>query len=256
MKVVILAGGMGSRLSEETSVRPKPLVEVGGRPILWHIMKVYSHYGYNDFIICLGYKGYMIKDYFAGYRIHNSDISVELGNDNIQYINNHSEPWRVTLIDTGEDSGTGGRLKKVIPLVADDPEFFMTYGDGIADININALYDFHKSHKTLATVSAVRPIPRFGIMHLDNERVSAFEEKPHSDQDWVSGGFFVLSPKVGDMIDGDSTYWEQEPIRALVDDKQLNAYRHDGFWRPMDTLSDKKLLESMWNSGNPPWKVW
>ena len=257
MKCVILAGGLGTRLTEETTIKPKPLVEIGGRPILWHIMKIYSHYGIDDFIVCLGYMGHLIKEYFASYHLRMSDVSFDIRKRSMEIHASDAEPWRVTLIDTGDAAGTGGRLKKVLPHVADDDTFCMTYGDGVGDIDIGALIAFHRDHGKLATVTATRPIPRFGVMQIEGDRVKEFEEKPHGEGNWVSGGFFVLSPKIGDYIDDDETVmWEQAPVRRLVEDDQLMAFRHDGFWSPMDTLRDKMTLENLWNSGQAKWKVW
>ena len=256
MKTIILAGGLGSRLSEETTVRPKPLVEIGGRPILWHILKIYSHYGVNDFVICLGYKGYLIKEYFANYAQHVSDITIDIRKNRTEVLQNAGEPWRITLIDTGENSGTGGRLKRVMEHVKDEEFFHFTYGDGVGNIDITKLTAFHKSHGQLATVTATRPPKRFGVMETRAETVVGFEEKPRHEGGWVNGGFFVLSPKVGDLIAGDETYWEREPVSALVEQGQLKAHFHDEFWQPMDTLRDKETLEDLWNSGNAPWKTW
>jgi glucose-1-phosphate cytidylyltransferase len=256
MKAVILAGGLGSRLSEETVIKPKPLVEIGGRPILWHIMKIYAAHGINDFVICLGYKGHMIKEYFANYHMNNSDVTFDLAKQDMTIHSSETEPWRVTLVHTGDNSGTGGRLKRVIKHVADDDAFCMTYGDGVGDIDITALVKFHRDHGALASVTSTRPIPRFGMMQVENDRVTNFEEKPHGEADWVNGGFFVLSPKVDDYIDGDSSYWERRPMRRLVDDNQLRTFHHDGFWQPMDSLRDRKSLEDLWETGNPPWRMW
>lgn len=256
MKLVILAGGRGSRLSEETSIRPKPLVEIGGMPILWHIMKIYSTHGVNDFIVCLGYKGHMIKEFFASYALRSSDVTFDVQNRSMQVLASRAEPWKVTLVDTGDETGTGGRLKQAIPYVKDEEAFCFTYGDGVGDVDIAALIAFHRAHKRLATVTATRPLPRFGIMHLDKDRVSRFEEKPHGADDWVNAGFFVLSPQIGDYIHDMASYWEQAPMRRLVAENQLAAYRHEGFWRPMDSLSDKTILEEAWATGRAPWKVW
>ncbi|GAB6052328.1 glucose-1-phosphate cytidylyltransferase [Magnetospira thiophila] len=257
MKVIILAGGLGSRLSEETTTKPKPLVEIGGRPMIWHIMKIYAAHGLNDFIVCLGYKGHLIKEYFANYHLHMSDVTVHVKEQRLEVHATEAEPWRVTLIDTGDQAGTGGRLKKALRHVAGDEAFCLTYGDGVADVDITALVAFHRSHGRLATVTATRPLPRFGLMHLSGDRVSNFEEKPHGEHDWVNGGFFVLSPQVGELIDDDEeVMWERAPIRRLVEAEQLMAFRHDGFWRPMDTLRDKMTLERLWNEGQAPWKIW
>ena len=256
MKAIILAGGFGSRLSEETTSRPKPLVEIGGKPILWHIMKTYSAHGINEFIICLGYKGYMIKEFFANYHLHMSDVTLDIRAQKAEIHSTDAEPWKVTLVDTGPNSGTGGRLKRVLSHVEDDEAFCFTYGDGVGDVNISEAVAFHKEHGGLATLTATRPVPRFGMLELDGARVGQFEEKPHGEHDWVNGGFFVQSPKVGDLIDNDEVYWEREPMKELVAQNELFAYRHDGFWQPMDTLNDRKMLENLWQSGNPPWKVW
>ncbi len=257
MKAVILAGGLGTRLSEETGVRPKPMAEVGDKPILWHIMKIYSHYGVNDFVICLGYKGYMIKEYFANYWLHNCDVTFDIANNEAEVHQNSSEPWRVTLVDTGEHTMTGGRLKRIAPYVADDT-FCMTYGDGVADIDVTALVDFHRSHGKEATVTAVQPGGRFGAMDIspDGDKVLAFNEKPLGDGDWINGGFFVLEPGALGFIAGDETSWEREPLESLAREGELVAYRHYGFWRPMDTLRDKNVLTAQWESGEAPWKVW
>lgn len=255
MKAVILAGGLGTRLSEETSTRPKPMVEVGGKPILWHIMKLYSHYGIRNFIICLGYKGYMIKEYFANYYLHMSDITIDMNRNETRIHQNNAEPWSVTLIDTGELTMTGGRLKRIKEYLADEP-FFLTYGDGVSNVNIKDLLAFHESHGRLATVTATQPPGRFGALDVDDDRVKAFQEKPHGDGGWINGGFFVLSPKVIDMVDGDNTIWEQEPIQRLSSEGELRAYFHHGFWHPMDTLRDKQYLERLWEQGGAPWKVW
>jgi glucose-1-phosphate cytidylyltransferase len=256
MKVVILAGGLGTRLSEETEFRPKPMVEIGGKPILWHIMKIYSHFGFNDFIICLGYKGYMIKEYFANYFIHNSDLAIDLSSNNIKVHNSHCEPWKVTLVDTGLNTQTGGRLKRVQKYIGEE-RFMATYGDGVGDINIKELLEFHKKHGKYATVTAVQPPGRFGAINLDAyDNITSFEEKPRGDKAWINGGFFVLEPEIFNYIEGDGTFWEREPLANLAKDGQLVAYRHQGFWKPMDTLRDKRELEELWNSGKAPWKVW
>lgn len=256
MKAVILAGGLGTRLAEETAVRPKPMVEIGGRPIIWHIMKIYSAQGINDFIICLGYKGYLIKEYFANYFLHTSDVTLHLAENRVETHRNTAEPWRVTLVDTGEKSETGGRVKRVLPYVADDPFFALTYGDGVADIDIQAQIAFHQSHQRLATVTAVRPAKRFGAIEIDGDRVASFEEKPEHDGGWINGGFFLLSPKVGNLIADDETKWEREPMEALARQDQLRAYVHPGFWHPMDTLRDRNFLEEQWGSGKAAWKSW
>ena len=256
MKVVILAGGFGTRLSEETSIKPKPMVEIGEKPILWHIMKIYSHYGFNDFIICLGYKGYIIKEYFANYFLHMSDVTIDLRANRIEVHSSRSEPWRVTLVDTGLHTQTGGRIKRIQRYIGNET-FMLTYGDGVADINIDRLVEFHRKHGKLATVTAVQPPGRFGALELDSDgNVIEFKEKPKGDGAWINGGFFVLESGVFDYIDGDDTIWEREPLEKLAQDGQLVAYKHKGFWKPMDTLRDKRELEALWESGNPPWKVW
>jgi glucose-1-phosphate cytidylyltransferase len=257
MKVVMLVGGHGTRLSEETSVRPKPMVEIGGRPILWHIMKIYSTYGMSEFILCCGYKGHVIKQYFANYSVNMSDITFDLKNNRTEIHHNGAEPWKVTLVDTGGGTMTGGRLKRVREYVGPET-FFFTYGDGVSDINIQHLLAFHRKQKTLATMTAVQPPGRFGAFNLGQgqTKVAGFREKPQGDGAWINGGFFVLEPGVMDYIEGDSTVWEQEPLCNLARDGMLSAYRHYGFWHPMDTLRDRNVLEQMWASGNPPWKVW
>lgn len=256
MKVVILAGGLGTRLSEETEIKPKPMVEIGGKPILWHIMKIYSHYGYNDFIICLGYKGYVIKEYFANYFLHQSDVTIDLSKNNIEIHKTKAEHWRITLVDTGLNTMTGGRILRIKEYIRDDT-FLLTYGDGVGDVNIKKLVSFHKKQKKLATVTAVQPIGRFGAMDISEKFiVTSFQEKPKGDNAWINGGFFVLEPKVLDYIKDDSTIWEREPLEKLAHDKQFVAYKHRGFWKPMDTLRDKKDLELQWEKGTAPWKVW
>jgi len=255
MKAVILAGGIGSRISEESALRPKPMIEIGGRPILWHIMKIYSAQGIDDFIICLGYKGYLIKEYFANYYLHTSNVTFDLASNAMQVHENASEPWKVTLIDTGERSQTGGRLKRIQKYV-DGDTFCMTYGDGLADIDIPRLLERHRREGTLATVTAVRPPGRFGALELQGSRVSEFIEKPHGDGGWINGGFFVLSSRVFSYIDGDDTLLEQEPLKRLAQENQLSAYFHTGFWQPMDTLRHRQVLEDLWASDAPPWKVW
>jgi glucose-1-phosphate cytidylyltransferase len=256
MKVVILAGGLGTRLSEETTVRPKPLVELGGRPILWHIMKMYGHFGFTDFIVCLGYKGYMIKEFFNNYFLHLSDVTFDLANNRVEVHKKMTEQWRVTLVETGEGTQTGGRLKRALPYIGDDDTFAMTYGDGVSDIDVGAELKFHRTHGRLATLAAVRPANRFGVLRLDGDRVTSFAEKPDDDGGWINGGFFLLSPKVGELIDGDDTVWEQKPLNALVAQDQLRAFEHSGFWHPMDTLRDKTYLEQLWATGQAKWKVW
>jgi glucose-1-phosphate cytidylyltransferase len=255
MKVVILAGGTGTRIAEETQTRPKPMIEIGGRPILWHIMKIYSAHGLNDFIICLGYKGYLIKEYFANYALHNSDVTFDLARNRIETHRSESETWRVTLVDTGVDSMTGGRLKRVSRYLADDT-FCMTYGDGVGDIDIGSLIRFHTAHGKLATVTATQPPGRFGALRLADENVLEFQEKPLGDGGWINGGFFVLSPRVLDHIEGDNTTWENEPLQGLAARGQLTAWKHHGFWHPMDTLRDKNYLENLWAAGQAPWKIW
>ena len=256
MKAVILAGGLGTRISEESSTRPKPMIEVGGRPILWHIMKYYAHYGITDFVICLGYRGYMIKEYFANFILHSSDVTVDARSGKIEYHSNTAEPWRVTLIDTGEDTMTGGRLKRIGKYLTPGESFCMTYGDGVSDVDITKLIEFHKSNGKLATVTAVLPPGRFGLLELEGDVVTRFVEKPPGDNALINGGYFVLEPSVLDRIAGDSTSWEFEPLASLARDQQLVAFRHRGFWQPMDTLRDKINLEKMWDSGKAPWRVW
>ncbi|MBK9020482.1 MAG: glucose-1-phosphate cytidylyltransferase [Sulfuritalea sp.] len=255
MKAVILAGGLGTRLAEETVLRPKPMVEIGSKPILWHIMKGYAHFGITDFVICLGYRGYMVKEYFANLALHTADVTVRLGENRVDLHQNQSEPWNIELIDTGERSNTGGRLRRIRHLV-EDGDFCMTYGDGVADVDIGTLVAFHREEGCQATVTAVRPPARFGRLDLDGRRARGFQEKPRGDGDWINGGFFVLSPAALDMIDGDDTQWETTPMQRLAAAGQLAAYRHDGFWQPMDTLRDKNLLEELWARGQAPWKRW
>ena len=255
MKAVILAGGFGSRLSEETSVRPKPMVEIGGKPMLWHIMKIYAAHGIDDFIICLGYRGYLIKEYFANYYLHSCDVSFDLARGEMEVHRSETEPWRVTLVDTGEATMTGGRLRQVLPYIGDE-EFCFTSGDGVSDIDITALIEFHRREGLLATVTGVQPPGRFGALDLDGERVSGFEEKPRGDGGWMNGGFFVLSPEVVRYLGDDSTVFEQEPMRSLAADGQLACYRHEGFWQAMDTLRDRNQLEQLWSSGTAPWRTW
>ena len=254
MKAVILAGGLGSRLSEETAVRPKPMVEIGGKPILWHIMKTYSAFGVDDFVICLGYKGYLIKEYFANYQLHTSDLTFDLGAGSVEVHRSETEAWRVTLVDTGDATMTGGRLRRVLGYAGE--EFCLTYGDGVADIDIGALIAFHRAQGALCTVTAVQPPGRFGALDIDGDRVQSFDEKPRGDGAWINGGFFVCSSRVGEYIGGDDTVWEQEPLRGLARDGQLAAYRHEGFWHAMDTLRDRNHLEELWGSGSAPWRVW
>ncbi|MEO8313442.1 MAG: glucose-1-phosphate cytidylyltransferase [Pseudomonadota bacterium] len=256
MKAVILAGGLGTRLSEETGTRPKPMVEIGGKPILWHIMKIYSRYGIDEFVICLGYKGYFIKEYFSNYFRHNCDLTFDLGANTQTIHRAGSENWKVTLIDTGDNTLTGGRLKRVLPYVKDEEAFCLTYGDGVADVDISSVIALHRNEKRLATVTAVQPPGRFGALRIEGNHVTGFREKPEGDGGWINGGFFVCSPKVIDYIDGDLTTWEQAPLERLAHENQLSVHRHDGFWQPMDSLRDKNLLEELWNSGKAPWKVW
>lgn len=254
MKAVLLAGGFGTRLSEETDARPKPMIEIGGKPMLWHIMKIYSSHGINDFVVCCGYKGYMIKEYFANYFMHMSDVTIDLATNQIELHHKKAEPWKVTLVDTGESTQTGGRLKRVADYI--DGDFCMTYGDGVGTVDITALLQFHKSHGKLGTMTAVQPPGRFGAINIDGHSIKSFQEKPSGDGGWINGGFFVLNPKVLDLIAGDDTVWERAPLEALAKSDQLQSYFHRGFWQPMDTLRDKNLLESHWASGNAPWKVW
>lgn len=256
MKAVILAGGLGTRLSEETVVKPKPMVEIGGKPILWHIMKMYSAHGINDFVICCGYKGYVIKEYFANYFLHMSDVTFHMAENRMEVHEKRAEPWNVTLVDTGDASMTGGRLKRVAEYVKDDEAFLFTYGDGVADVDIRASIDFHKSHGKLATLTATYPPGRFGALDIQNQQVHSFKEKPRGDGALINGGFFVLSPKVIELIDNDATTWEQEPLMGLAEQGELMAYEHGGFWQPMDTLRDKHYLEELWQKGKAPWKVW
>ena len=256
MKVVILAGGLGTRISEETQVKPKPMVEIGGMPILWHIMKIYSSHGLSEFIVCLGYKGYIIKEFFSKYHLHMSDVTFDLKNNSATYHKNSCEEWKVTLVDTGDASMTGGRLKRIRPYLDDDPYFCMTYGDGVSNIDINKQLRFHEQGGGLATLAAVQPPGRYGALALDGDQVTRFAEKPKGDGGWICGGFYVLSPKVLDYIEGDSTIWEREPLERLAQEGQLQAYRHTGFWKAMDTLPDKNYLEELWDAGSPPWKTW
>jgi len=255
MKAVILAGGLGTRISEETQVRPKPMVEIGGRPLLWHIMKLYAHHGVCDFIVCLGYKGYVVKEYFANYFIHNSDVTFHLAENRIDVHQRNAEPWSVTLVDTGETTQTGGRLARVRRYVEDDT-FCLTYGDGLADVDITAAIRFHHAQGRLATVTAVTPPGRFGVLTFEEHKIIGFNEKPPGDGARINGGFFVLSPKVFEYLSGDATVWERQPLESLAAEGQLSAYLHQGFWQPMDHLRDKMLLEELWNSGAAPWKVW
>ncbi|TXN75903.1 glucose-1-phosphate cytidylyltransferase [Methylobacterium sp. WL8] len=255
MKVVLLAGGLGTRISEETQIKPKPMIEIGGKPILWHIMKLYSSYGLNDFVICLGYKGYVIKEYFTNYFLHMSDVTIDM-RDNSQFVHNASaEPWRITLVDTGEKTMIGGRIKRILPYVSGD-DFCLTYGDGVGNIDIAAAITLHKQENRLATVTAVQPPGRFGALSYEGLQVTGFQEKPIGDGGWINGGFFILRPEIAKYITDDDTIWEREPMEQLAKDNQLSVYFHHGFWQPMDTLRDKTHLEELWVSGNAPWKIW
>tara|TARA_B100001057_G_C22794052_1_gene928859 strand:+ start:379 stop:1152 length:774 start_codon:yes stop_codon:yes gene_type:complete len=256
MKLIILAGGLGTRLSEETISKPKPMVEIGGKPIIWHLMKLYSSYDINEFIICCGYKGYLIKEYFSNYFLHNSDIEIDLNNNSLSYLNQNVEPWKITLVDTGEETMTGGRLLRVKEFLKEGETFCFTYGDGLSDLDINKLISFHKEHKKLATLTAVHAPGRFGSLNLENSQVKSFKEKPIGDGSRINGGFFVLSEKVIKFIEEDSTIWEREPLEKLSKEKELMAFNHDGFWHPMDTLRDKIFLNELWDSHNAPWKIW
>lgn len=256
MKAVILAGGLGTRISEETHLRPKPMIEIGGKPILWHILKMYSAHGVNDFVICCGYKGYIIKEYFANYFLHMSDVTFDMANNRMEVHHKHAEPWRVTLVDTGDDTMTGGRLRRVADYVRDEEAFCFTYGDGLADVDITASINFHKQHGKLATVTAVMPPGRYGALVRQDDAVQGFIEKPRGDGGWINGGFFVLSPKVLSRIAGDATSWEVEPLTGIATDGELMAFEHSGFWQPMDTLREKNQLEELWQSGHAPWKCW
>lgn len=257
MKAVILAGGLGTRISEETHLKPKPMIEIGGMPILWHIMKIYSHYGINDFVICCGYKGYLIKEYFANYFLHMSDVTFDLANNNMKVHQLKAEPWKVTLVDTGAETMTGGRLKRVAGYIDDHEPFCLTYGDGVSNVDIGALVKFHQHHGLQATLTATYPPGRFGALDIqDDHKVATFKEKPEGDGGMINGGFFVLSPKVLSLIDGDHTIWERGPLEGLAENGQLAAYQHAGFWQPMDTLRDRTYLEELWASGKAPWKVW
>ena len=256
MKVVILAGGLGTRISEESHLRPKPMIEIGGRPILWHLMKFFSHHGINEFVVCLGYKGYMIKEYFANYILHNADLTIDIASESMHYHSKNQEPWRVTLVDTGPDTMTGGRLKRVGGFLGGVDPFFFTYGDGLADVDLAALAAFHHRHQRLATVTAVAPPGRYGALQIDGTRVYGFTEKPPGDNGRINGGFFVLNPQVLERIAGDSTPFEGEPMETLARDAELMAFEHNGFWAAMDTLRDKNHLEQLWASGKPPWRLW
>jgi glucose-1-phosphate cytidylyltransferase len=252
MKAVILAGGLGSRISEETEVRPKPMIEIGAKPILWHIMKIYAAHGISDFVVCLGYKGYVIKEFFANYYLHSCDVTFDLASNAVEVHQSAAEPWRVTLVDTGDETMTGGRLRRVMGYVAGE-EFCLTYGDGVADIDISALIRFHREQATLATVTAVQPPGRFGALEVDGRRVTGFAEKPHGDGGWINGGFFVLSPEVERYLGDDTTVWEREPLEGLARDGELSVYQHEGFWQPMDTQRDMRQLQALWDSGEAPW---
>ena len=257
MKAILLAGGLGSRLSEETTLKPKPMVEIGGKPILWHIMKIYSAHGINDFIVCLGYKGHLIKQYFSNYFLHSSDVTFDLRTNGVEFHTNSSEPWRVTLVDTGAQTMTGGRLRRVLPYVNDEEAFCFTYGDGVADLNITALLEQHRRSGKLATLTAVQPAGKFGALGIEEgTKVTSFFEKPRGDSRWINGGFFVLSPKVGQYLVDDTTVWEKQPLEQLAESGQLEAYKHLGFWQPMDTVHDRGILEKLWESDHAPWKVW
>lgn len=257
MKAVILAGGLGTRLSEETVSKPKPMVEIGGKPILWHIMKIYTAHGISEFIVCLGYKGYIIKEYFANYFLHTSDVTIDIQKNNIEVLQQKGEPWRITLVDTGDETQIGGRIKRILPYIGDDDAFCLTYGDGVSDVDVTKSIAYHKAHGKLATVTAVQPPGRFGVLKIgENNSVDGFMEKPVGDGGWINGGFFVLSPKVGSYIEGDLTVWEREPMETLAREGELMAWHHEGFWKPMDTLRDKRDLEALWEAGKAPWKVW
>ena len=256
MKAVILAGGLGTRISEETHLKPKPMIEIGGMPVLWHIMKIYSHYGINDFVICCGYKGYVIKEYFANYFLHMSDVTFDIANNRMEVHQQKAEPWKVTLVDTGEDTMTGGRLKRVKPYVQDEEMFCFTYGDGVSDVNIADLIAFHRAQKVKATLTAALPPGRFGALDFEGQKIRTFKEKPKGDGAMINGGFFVLSPEVIQLIEDDTTIWERGPLETLASQGQLAAFQHSGFWQPMDTLRDKVHLDELWASGHAPWKVW
>ena len=256
MKAVILAGGLGTRISEETRARPKPMVEIGGQPVLWHIMKTYAAHGVNDFVICLGYRGYMIKEYFANYALHSSDVTLDLRSGRMEVHESHAEPWSVTLVDTGEETATGGRLKRVARYVQDEEDFCFTYGDGVSDVDIGALISFHRRCGLAATVTAAQPPGRFGVLTVSRDRITGFREKPAGEGGRINGGYFVLTPKVLSRIEGDASIWEREPMEGLASDGQLAAFVHDGFWQPLDTLRDKIALNELWAAGRAPWKVW
>ena len=256
MKTVLLAGGLGTRLSEETHLRPKPMIEIGGKPIIWHIMKMYSSHGVNEFVICCGYKGYLIKEYFSNYFLHQSDVTFDISKNDVEIHNHSSEPWKITLIDTGDHSMTGGRLKRVKEFIKDEEFFFFTYGDGLSDLDISKTINFHLKHKKLATITAVKPPGRYGALEIEDNSVKSFIEKPSGDGSYINGGFFVLSPKVIEFIDNDNSIWEQEPLQELAKKSELMAFYHDGFWQPMDTLREKNILDDLWLSGKAPWKKW
>ena len=256
MKAVILAGGLGTRLSEETTLRPKPMIEIGGKPIIWHIMKMYSSHGVNEFVICCGYKGYLIKEYFSNYFLHQSDVTFDISKNDVEIHNHSSEPWKITLIDTGDHSMTGGRLKRVKEFIKDEEFFFFTYGDGLSDLDISKTINFHLKHKKLATITAVKPPGRYGALEIEDNSVKSFIEKPSGDGSYINGGFFVLSPKVIEFIDNDNSIWEQEPLQELAKKSEIMAFYHDGFWQPMDTLREKNILDDLWLSGKAPWKKW
>jgi len=256
MKAVILAGGLGTRISEETHLKPKPMIEIGGKPVLWHIMKIYSHYGINDFVICCGYKGYVIKEYFANYFLHMSDVTFDIANNRMEVHQQKAEPWKVTLVDTGDETQTGGRLKRVAPYLQEDEAFCFTYGDGVSNLNITELIAFHKAQKVKATLTATLPPGRFGALDFEGQKIRTFKEKPKGDGAMINGGFFVLSPDVINLIKDDTTVWELDPLETLASQGQLAAFQHSGFWQPMDTLRDKVYLEELWASGQAPWKVW
>jgi glucose-1-phosphate cytidylyltransferase len=256
MKAVILAGGLGTRISEETHLKPKPMIEIGGKPILWHIMKIYSAHGVNDFVICCGYKGYLIKEYFANYFLHMSDVTFDMSRNKMEVHQQMAEPWKVTLVDTGEDTLTGGRLKRVADYLKDQEAFCFTYGDGVANIDITAEISFHKQHGKWATIASVLPPERYGVLQMDGQTVAGFSEKPHGSGSLINGGFFILSPKCLDLIEGDHSTWESGPLNQLAEMRQMMAFEHEGFWQPMDTLREKNHLEELWSSGNAPWKIW
>jgi glucose-1-phosphate cytidylyltransferase len=256
MKAVILAGGLGTRISEESNLKPKPMIEIGGKPILWHIMKLYSAHGVNDFVICCGYKGYLVKEYFANYFLHMSDVTFDMASNQMRVHERHAEPWTVTLVDTGDDTGTGGRLKRVASFIRDEEAFCFTYGDGVADVDVTAELAFHKQHGKWATVTAVKPPGRFGALQAQGAKVTGFTEKPRGDGGLINGGFFVLSPKCLDLIEGDETSWEGRPLTLLAASEQLMLFEHEGFWQPMDTLRDKNMIQGLWDTGKAPWKIW